>query len=111
ERFAPRFSVGILIQIDGFFFLRLYVTGENEIHYIRNEITNLESRLMAYHAAATEEDKTAMRDIVKQLVRTERNFKLKRGERTLYGTDETYNDMRQVLKDVAETVRATSRKT
>lgn len=39
ERFAPRMSVGILIQLIGFFFLRLYVAGENELHYIRNEIT------------------------------------------------------------------------
>jgi hypothetical protein len=44
EKFAPRFSVGVLVQFIGFFFLRLYVAGENEIHYIRNEITNLESK-------------------------------------------------------------------
>jgi hypothetical protein len=106
ERFAPRFSVGILIQLIGFFFLRLYVAGENEVHYIRNEITNLESRLISYFAAAAGNDTTAMRDIIKQLVRTERNFKLKKDERTLYSTDETYNDMRQLLKDGVEAVRA-----
>jgi uncharacterized membrane protein YedE/YeeE len=110
ERFAPRFSVGILIQLIGFFFLRLYVAGENEVHYIRNEITNLESRLISYFAAAAGNDATAMRDIIKQLVRTERNFKLKKDERTLYSTDETYNDMRQLLKDGAEAVRAKARK-
>jgi hypothetical protein len=110
DRFAPRFSVGILIQLIGFFFLRLYVAGENEVHYIRNEITNLESRLISYLAAAVGKDSTAMRDIIKQLVRTERNFKLKKGERTLYSTDETYNDMRQLLKDGAEAVRAKVRK-
>jgi hypothetical protein len=110
ERFAPRFSVGVLIQLIGFFFLRLCVAGESEVHYIRNEITNLESRLISYLAAAVSKDPTAMRDIIKQLVRTERNFKLKKGERTLYSTDETYNDIRQLLKDGAETVRAKVRK-
>jgi hypothetical protein len=110
ERFAPRFSVGILIQLIGFFFLRLYVAGENEVHYIRNEITNLESRLISYLAAAVGKDATAMRDIIKQLVRTERNFKLKKNEKTLYSTDETYNDMRQLLKDGVEAVRAKARK-
>jgi hypothetical protein len=110
ERFAPRFSVGILIQLIGFFFLRLYVAGENEVHYIRNEITNLESRLISYFAAAAGKDATAMRDIIKQLVRTERNFKLKKDERTIYSTDETYNDMRQLLKDGVESVRAKVRK-
>jgi hypothetical protein len=43
ERFAPRFSVGILVQLIGFFFLRLYVAGENEVHYLRNELTNWEA--------------------------------------------------------------------
>jgi hypothetical protein len=51
EHFAPRFSVGILIQVIGFFFLRLYVAGEREAHYLRNELTNWEARLIAYSAA------------------------------------------------------------
>jgi hypothetical protein len=98
ERFAPRMSVGILIQLIGFFFLRLYVAGENELHYIRNEITNLESRLIGYNAAAVSGDNAAMTDFIGQLVRTERNFKLKKGERTLYRVDESYNDIGQLLK-------------
>jgi hypothetical protein len=98
ERFAPRMSLGILIQLIGFFFLRLYVRGENEIQYIRNEITNFESRLIAYYTATTHNDATAMRDFAKQLVRTERNFKLGKGERSLYSVDATYNDLGQLLK-------------
>jgi hypothetical protein len=109
ERFAPRFSVGILIQIIGFFFLRLYVAAENEVHYIRNEITNFESRLISYDAAMVAEDALAVRDIIKQLVRTERNFKLKTGERGLYSTDETYNDMRQLLKDAAGAMQTSAK--
>jgi hypothetical protein len=110
ERFAPRFSVGILIQIIGFFFLRLYVAGENEVHYIRNELTNLESRLIAYQVAAMSKDMIAMGYILKQFVRTERNFILKKNERTLYGVDEKYNDIREVLKDILGAIRTTSKK-
>jgi hypothetical protein len=111
ERFAPRMSVGILIQLIGFFFLRLYVAGESELHYIRNELTNFESRLISYHAAAVNNDNTALRDIIKQLVRTERNFKLKKGERALYSIDETYNDIGQLLKDALKVRRPKTSKT
>lgn len=106
ERFAPRMSVGVLIQLIGFFFLRLYVAGENELHYIRNEITNLESRSIGYNAAAINNDKTAMKDVVAQLVRTERNFKLKKDERTLYRVDETYNDLGELLKEAMKIKRS-----
>jgi len=110
ERFAPRMSVGILIQLIGFFFLRLYVAGENELHYIRNEITNLESRSIGYNAAAVNNDKTAIKDVVAQLVRTERNFKLKKDERTLYSVDETYNDLGELLKEAMKIKRSKSAK-
>jgi hypothetical protein len=106
ERFAPRMSVGVLIQLIGFFFLRPYVAGENELHYIRNEITNLESRSIGYNAAAVNNDKTAMKDVVAQLVRTERNFKLKKDERTLYRVDETYNDLGELLKEAMKIKRS-----
>jgi hypothetical protein len=105
ERFAPRFSVGILIQLIGFFFLRLYVAGENEVHYIRNEITNVELREIAYHAAVLSGNRVTMVHLITEFSRTERNFKLKKGERALYSTDTTYNDMRQVLKDAFDFVR------
>jgi hypothetical protein len=111
ERFAPRMSVGILIQLIGFFFLRLYVAGENELHYIRNEITNLESRSIGYNAAAVNNDKTAIKDVVAQLIRTERNFKLKKDERTLYRVDETYNDLGELLKEAMKIKRSKSNKT
>jgi len=110
DHFAPRLSVGLLIQLIGFFFLRLYVAGESEVHYIRNEITNLESRLIGYHIASVSKQTVAMTDLVKQLARTERNFKLKKGEKALYSTDETFNDVRQLVKDVAEVVPARLRK-
>ena len=110
ERFAPRMSVGVLIQLIGFFFLRLYVAGENELHYIRNEITNLESRSIGYNAAAVNNDKPAMKDVVAQLIRTERNFKLKKDERTLYRIDETYNDLGELLKEAMKIKRSKSTK-
>jgi hypothetical protein len=110
ERFAPRFSVGVLVQVIGFFFLRLYVAGEREIHYLRNELTNWEARLIAYSAALAIADKAATRDNIKELARLERNFKLKKGERALYETDETYNDMREIISDAVRGVTQKGRK-
>ena len=101
EHFAPRFSVGVLVQLIGFFFLRLYVSSEREIHYIRNEITNIESRMIAYHIAAVGKDQTALRDVTKQLVRTERNFRLRKGEHSLYEVDTSYNDVGELLGRLA----------
>jgi hypothetical protein len=101
EHFAPRLSVGALVQFIGFFFLRLYVAGENESHYLRNEITNFESRMIAYHIAAAGKDTTSLRDVVKQLVRTERNFKLRKEEHALYEGDLKYNDIGEVITRAA----------
>jgi len=98
---APRFSVGVLVQLIDFFFLRLYVSSEREIHYIRNEITNIESRMIAYHIAAVGKDQTALRDVTKQLVRTERNFRLRKGEHSLYEVDTSYNDVGELLGRLA----------
>ncbi len=87
------------MQVIGFFFLRLYVNGEREVHYLRNELTNWEARLIAFFAALGTKDNKAMHKNIVELSRLERNFKLKKGERSLYETDETYNDMRRLIVD------------
>ena len=110
ERFAPRLSVGILIQLIGFFFLRLYVAGEHELRYIHNEITNLDSRLISYNAAAANNDKAGMKDFIAQLARTERNFKLKKGERTIHSIDDAYNDVGEIIKEALKTKQTNASK-
>jgi hypothetical protein len=40
-----------------------------------------------------------MRENIRELSRLERNFKLKKGERALYETDDTYNDMRELITE------------
>jgi hypothetical protein len=66
--------------------------------------------MIAYHVGAIGKDTIALRDIIKQLVRTERNFILKKGERSLYESDSTYNDVGGLVKAAVELVRKKSNK-
>ncbi len=110
EKFAPRISVGVLVQLIGFFFLRLYVTGEREVNYIRNELTNWEARSASYFTSIALKDNAALRDTLRQLIRTERNFLLKKGERSLYDTDITYNDLNHLVSEIKPSPKAKPKK-
>jgi predicted RNase H-related nuclease YkuK (DUF458 family) len=57
--------------------------------------------MIAYHIAAVGKDQTALRDVTKQLVRTERNFRLRKGEHSLYEVDTSYNDVGELLGRLA----------
>jgi hypothetical protein len=51
--------------------------------YYQNEITNVEMRLMALKTALMLEDKEALRLVILDLSKTERNLPLKAGETTV----------------------------
>ena len=79
----PRFTLVIFIEIFSYFFLRLYKLGLDEIKYFKNELTNIESKLVAIEVAYITKNEEAMKDSLKVLVQTERNFILKKGETTV----------------------------
>lgn len=49
--YAPRFSLVVVIELIGLFFLKLYKSTLGEIRFVQNEITNIEMRLIALHSA------------------------------------------------------------
>lgn len=81
-RSLPRFSLVAILELLGFFFLGLYKLGTTEQKYFQNEITNVQLWAAAYLHAMRDGDKEIGKDIIKKVLSTERNFVLKKGERT-----------------------------
>ncbi len=78
--FLPRLSIVIIIQVIGAFFLRMYVSNENDLKQNKNEITNIEIRIAA--CLIGDDTPNAKQRISEILVQEERNFILKKGEKT-----------------------------
>lgn len=93
-----RFTFIILLQIISFFFLKLYVSNNVGIKYFANEITNLESRYIAFMMSKELEGDNSIDAVIHELARTERNFILVRGERTAFNSDEPK------LRDLSESL-------
>jgi len=90
SHYIPRLSLIIFAQVFAFFFLRLYKADLADIKYYQNEITNVEMRLAALKTSLSieqrelpKEDKEILKNVLAELVRTERNFVLKKGETTV----------------------------
>jgi hypothetical protein len=106
--YLPRFSVGLLLQFVGFFFLRLYVANEVDLKHNKNEITNLEMKMMALQLAKEFDDAASKKEIMKSLAQTERNYILKKNERSV--TTEAlseYNDLRGLIEKLVSKIPGT----
>src|SRR5579863_468990 len=97
QSYLPRIAVGLLLQFVGFFFLRLYVANENDLKHNRNELTNIEAKMMALQLSKTA-DTASKKEVIKTLLKTERNFTLKRNERTISADVNEYNDIKALLE-------------
>jgi uncharacterized membrane protein len=99
QTYLPRFAVGILLQFVGFFFLRLYVANELDLKHNKNEMTNIEMKMIGLQVARVLRDASSKKEIVKVFAHTERNFVLKKGERTISSEElSEYNDLKSVLE-------------
>lgn len=81
--FAPRLTLGILVQVFSYFFLRLYKQSLSEIKYFQNEITNIESHQLAILMAKTSDDAALPSRIVETLMKVERNFLMNKDQTTI----------------------------
>jgi hypothetical protein len=141
--FIPKVSVALFIQIFAYFFLRLYRGNLLDIKYFNNELTNIEFKMVAARLAIAESEeqirmllcvdqksisKVQLQSVIKQqrevlqkifleLLKTERNFLLKKGESTIslrefeqsVATDgELLERLTKSIKDMAETIRKRS---
>jgi hypothetical protein len=83
KEFTPRMSLVIVIEIFAYYFLGLYKSNLSEIKYFHNELTNTEHKYVALEEAISTADKPTIKEIIKELSKTERNFLLKKGESTV----------------------------
>lgn len=82
-RFLVRLSLVVVVEVFAYFFLRLYRYSLFEIKYFQNELTNIEMKNIALTTAILSQDEDTAAKIALELVKTERNFILKKGESTL----------------------------
>ncbi|MFI8980461.1 hypothetical protein [Ectopseudomonas khazarica] len=82
SHFIPRLSLVLIIEIFSYFFLRLYKQSLDEIKYFQNEITNVESRYLGLRLACEMSIEEGVANTVNQLISTERNFVLEKGQTT-----------------------------
>jgi hypothetical protein len=102
--YLPRLTLLVVIQLIGGFFLRMYVSNENDIKQNKNEITNLELKLAGTLLAS--EDRKTKSVIAELLVRNERNFILKRDEKVSGEAWKTEaEDLRGILGNLIEKMK------
>jgi hypothetical protein len=81
--YSSRLPVVVFIEVFSYFFLRLYRVNLEKIEYFQNEMTNVDSKAIALLSAVLVKDKNLVNSVVSKLAQTERNFRLKKGERTI----------------------------
>lgn len=81
--FVPRVSLVLLIEVFAYFFLKLYKQSLGEIKYFQNELTNVESKHLAFEIAVRDGDQGLRSLIVEELAKTERNFVLSKDQTTV----------------------------
>ncbi|EIV8646511.1 hypothetical protein M2G36_20885 [Vibrio vulnificus] len=82
SHFIPRISLVLLIEVFAYFFLKLYKQSLIEIKYFQNELTNIESKYLGVRLA-NGDDSSHLSDAINQLLSTERNFILEKGQTTV----------------------------
>lgn len=98
----PRVTLGVLIQVVGFFFLRLYVANELDLKHTKNELTNFDAWMVALHLSRDPGAGRSPKPVIERLSATERNFILKKNERTVgIETRSDHNDLVELLKKIA----------
>jgi len=81
--YIPRISLVIFVEIFAFFFLKLYKSNLQEIKYFNNEKTNVDFKLITLKTALFQEDIEMIKICLSELIKTERNFVLKKDESTV----------------------------
>ncbi|WP_209405796.1 hypothetical protein [Pseudozobellia sp. WGM2] len=81
--FLPRITFVVFIQLFAFFFLRLYKNNLEDAKYFQNELTNLSALSSSLKIAYITKNEKLVEQIILNLSKTERNFKLQNQETLL----------------------------
>lgn len=108
--YTPRVLLVLFMQMFAYFFLRLYKFTLDEIKHFQNELTNIESKLAAIEITQTINNDEVMKDIISDLLQTERNFILKKGESTIELKREKIesDNIKDVLKEISSFLKTKS---
>jgi hypothetical protein len=79
----PRAMLVVFLEIFAYFFLQLYKSGLSEIKYFQNELTNVESRILAVEFGFVAGNRDHVKTSLDSLAKTERNFVLEKGQTTV----------------------------
>ena len=105
--FLPRLSLVLVIEIFAYFFLNLYKSSLSEIKYFHNELTNIEYRFIAMEETVLNNDKTTLKIIIREFLKIERNFLLKKGQSTVYLEDRknTINEHKNIVETLTKIIK------
>lgn len=81
--YLPRLSIIIFVEIFAFFFLKLYKATLSDIKYFNNEKTNIDFKIISLKTALDTGNEKLIQIMLKELIKTERNFKLGKNESTV----------------------------
>lgn len=105
SHYIPRISLVIFIEIFAFFFLKLYKSNLQEIKYFNNEKTNIDFKLITLKTALFQEDLEMIKICLSELIKTERNFILKKDESTVEIEKIKHdNNSTKILADLIEKI-------
>lgn len=107
----PRIALAVAVEVVAFFFLRLYKYSISDIKYYQNELTNIELKALAVVIQSGHKN-AEMKDVAASLISTERNFIIKKDERTI---DILHEEVRATAEDslvdkITEAIKAAVRK-
>jgi hypothetical protein len=89
-----------------YFFLRLYKNGLEDIKYYQNEITNIDAKVTALSYISQNKNAALTKLVIESLAKTERNFRMKKGETTL-GLERERLEKNELLDVVKEAIGGT----
>lgn len=81
--YIPRISLIIFVEVFAFFFLKLYKAALDDIKYYNNEKTNIDFKVISLKTALTLNDPKLVQTMLDELIKTERNFRLGKGDSTV----------------------------
>jgi hypothetical protein len=98
--FASRFSLVLIVESVAFFFLKLYREDRSMIRYLRNEITNIEMKVLALRSSIPFASRETLEKILDNMANTERNFVVKKGDRII--SDIQYENSEIMIERILE---------
>lgn len=104
ELYGPKATLAVILELISFFFLRLHSSTEQEIKHHKNEVTNMESKFAAAMLMLESPSATTRAQVIKGLMDNERNFIIRKNERTV--SSEIISNYNDFSNFIAEAVRA-----